>query len=75
MDKKGYLKDGGWMERMLGEDYGEFLRETTTLWAISRMSGTGLCISQDIQCGQTCRRGEMFWRPEGALMPTSASLG
>lgn len=60
---------------MVGEDYGEILGETTTLWAISGMSDTETSISQDIQCGQSCRRGEMFWRAEGALMPTSGSLG
>lgn len=43
--------------RTAGKDYGEFLRGTTTLWAIIRISGTGFpIIAQDIKYDQTCRR-------------------
>lgn len=31
MDKKGDLRDRGWMERMVGEDYGEFLGDDDAL--------------------------------------------
>jgi hypothetical protein len=56
--------------------YGEFLREATTLWAISGISGTGTPTSQDIKYGHTCRRGErLSWQIVGALMPTGSALG
>lgn len=75
MNKKGGLRDGGWMDGLSVEDYGEFLGETTTLWAISGRSGTGFPICLDIKCGQTCRRGGVLWQQEGALIANQRKLG
>lgn len=57
------------------EDYGEFLAEATTLWAISGMSGTGIPISQDIKCGQTCRRGGNALAARGCIDANQRKLG
>lgn len=75
MNKKGDLRDGGWMEGLLVKDYGEFLGEVTTLWAISGMSGTGVSISQDIKCGQTCRRGGNVLAARGCIDANQQKLG